>query len=370
MRRIRVLLIFSSSELGGAERSLTRMALAASGEVEFTLATLDGGGPWSDWCHELGAQPVVLGERREGAGHGRFGFKSLQNLVSLVRRERYEALYVIGLRASLWLRFMRPLLRGAHLVHGIRWNPVSDSRLDRALRLTEMMFSRLVDLYICNSRIAAATLSKRAGVPQEKTTVIYNGLEQLPNTVDRSTVRAPNVIVVANLNPRKGHQEFLDVVVAVCNRLPQAHFFFVGRDDMNGRVAAEIRRRGLDNKVTLTGYQPDVGLWLKRSALMVVPSLWGEGCPTSILEGFAHGIPVVAYAIDGIPELISDGEDGVLIPPRNGLALTEAVLQVLEDSAMARRMGDNGREKVHARFTLSYCVESHMAAFVNLVADK
>lgn len=358
-----VLILFSSSELGGAERSLTRMALFATAEVSFSLATLDGQGPWVEWALSQGIQPVVLGKRDARHRHGRFGFSALRSLVKLVRRERYTAIYVIGFRASVWLRLMRPLLAGAYLVHGIRWNPDSSSRLDQALRVTERVLGFLVDIYICNSKVAAKTLSHRAGVPEEKLSVIYNGLDWLPARDSNRSLDDPNVIILANLSPRKGHFEFLDVVSAVCKQIPAAHFFFVGRDDMHGELASEILRRDLEGQITLTGYQSEVAPWLNRARLMVLPSKWGEGCPTSVLEAFAHNLPVVAYRIDGIPELVSDGVDGFLVSPGDSAGLEGAILKLLEVNQLAAEMGAKGRAKVEERFTLSHCAREHAKAF-------
>ncbi|MDH4079718.1 MAG: glycosyltransferase family 4 protein [Nitrospira sp.] len=362
---MRVLLIFSSSELGGAERSLTRMALAESNGVEYTLATMDGAGPWVDWCEQHGVSPVGLGAGNANSRHGVSRIRSLINLVKLARRERYDFLYVIGFRVSLYLRFLKPILRGARLVHGIRWNPDSNSRLDRAVRLTERVFGALVDGYVCNSKVAADTLIKRASVPSTKVNVIYNGLDRLPPPEDNLSDRPPNILVLANLAPRKGHIDFLDVVTAVRRQVPRAHFFFVGRDEMGGQIDKEIARRALKDAVTLTGFQADIAPWFDSSRLMVLPSLWGEGCPTSILEGFAHGLPVIAYAVDGVPELIEDGSDGVLVPPQDSASMARAVVHMLEDPDLAASMGENGREKVGRSFTLAHCANRHVDLFLN-----
>lgn len=367
---MKVLLVFSSSELGGAERSLTRMALSATADVSFSLATLDGQGPWDEWARSQGAQPIVLGKRKARYGHGRFGINALKNLVKLARREQYAVIYVIGFRASLWLRLMRPLLGRACLIHGIRWNPDSCSRLDKTLRVVERMLGFLVDLYVCNSKVAAKTLENRAGVPEEKLCVIYNGLDWLPQRGAMRSCVDPNVIVLANLSPRKGHIEFLDVVQAVCSQIPAAHFFFVGRDDMHGELANEIQRRGLESAITLTGYQADVTQWLNNTRLMVLPSKWGEGCPTSVLEGFAHSLPVVAYRIDGVPELISDGIDGVLLPPGDSRGLEGTILKLLKDNQLTQEMGEKGRVKVEESFTLSQCAQEHTKAFSRLIMRR
>lgn len=364
----RVLLVFSSSELGGAERSLTRMAVAADGEVEFALATLDGPGPWVDWCREQGRQPFVIGKRRRASRHGRFGVLAIVRLAALVRRQRYAALYVIGLRASIWLRLMRPWLSNVRIVQGVRWNPDSNSRLDRAFRLVEWGFGRFIDCYICNSKAAAATLAQKIGISEKKIRVIYNGLNDVPPIPARMNHPPTHVVVLANISERKGHFQFLDVVSNVLRHMPDVRFFFVGRDDMKGRLILEIERRGLASAITLTGYQPDVGRWLQDASVMVLPSLWGEGCPTSILEGQAYGLPVIAYAIDGVPELILDGIDGLLAVPGNTIALTSALLRVLAEPTLAARMGGAGRAKVAREFTLARCASLHSDVFLEVAS--
>ncbi|MFI4981119.1 MAG: glycosyltransferase, partial [Nevskiales bacterium] len=251
------------------------------------------------------------------------------------------------------------------LVQGVRWNPDSDSRLDRAFRGVERCLGSLVDLYIANAQASAATLTRACGVPSGKVRVIYNGLADLPAHAVNND-RPLTVVTVANLNARKGYIEYLDVIERLHARLPQARFVFVGRDDMNGRVQQEIVGRGLAGTVSWVGLAEDVGPWLRDARLMVLPSLWGEGCPTSILEGFAWGLPVVAYAVDGVPELIDDGRDGFLVAPDDRAALAVAIERLLIEPHLARRMGEAGRDKVERSFTLQRCVEQHAAAFAAL----
>lgn len=365
VRSARVLIVFSSSEVGGAERSLTRMALAAQGTVSFDLATMDGPGPWSDWCQSLGAIPIVLGRRRRAGAHGRFGVYEVLRLIRLVRTEGYSVVYVIGLRASVVLRLVKPWLRGARLVQGVRWNPNSQSRLDRVFRVIERLLGSRIDIYITNSHAARNTLLRYCGVPEYRVKVIYNGLDKFPDN-DNCHGGQMTAVTVANLSPRKGYIEFLDVIERVLARLP-AQFIFVGRDDMNGRVQYEIVLRGLEGSVRWVGFVEDIAPWLREARLMVLPSLWGEGCPTSILEGFSYGLPVVAYAIDGIPELIDDRKDGFLITPGDKEAFADRIELLLRDETLARQMGEAGRAKVEDRFTMAKCAELHAEVFCHLL---
>lgn len=371
MKSTRVLIVFSSSELGGAERSLTRMALASSGPVSFDLATLDGPGPWSDWCRAEGAAPIVLGDRHATDGHGRFGVLTLMRLISLVRAERYAVLYVIGLRASLMLRLVKPWLCGARLVQGVRWNPNSGSRLDRVFRLVERTLGGLIDLYICNSRIAAQTLDQALHIPARRIRVIYNGVARPPPAPAPLSARPMHVLTIANLSPRKGYLEYIEQVVAPLNkRLPEARFVIVGRDEMAGAVQHKIADLGLTQVVTCVGFQPDVSAYLSAARVFVLPSLWNEGCPTSILEAMAYALPIIAFALDGIPELIEHDADGILIPMGDYPRMAATIEQLLLDPDGAARLAMRGREKVLAQFRIANSAAAHVKAFSELLLEQ
>lgn len=360
--RMRALVVFSSSELGGAERSLTRMALTdRSGRIDYGLATLDGEGTWTRWVREQGVTPMVLG-RRTGGGHGRFGVRAVVGCVRQVRSRRIDVVYVIGLRASLWLRLLKPWLRGAKIAHGVRWNPASRSLLDVAFTGIERWLGGRVDLYICNSRIAADTIATRCRIPRARIHVVHNGLPAVPDGLPRYPDRPPIVLTVAHLAPRKGFLEYLEVVQSVAAADGAARFVFVGRDDMGGAVQEAIRTRGLADRVRCVGYQDDVSPWMRQARLFVLPSLWNEGCPTAILEAKAHAVPIVAYAVDGIPEIVHDGRDGVLVEARHPAALTRAILGLLGDTGRAERMGAEGRASVGAAFSLEACARGHREA--------
>ena len=213
-------MVFSSSELGGAERSLTRMALASSPNI-YHLATLDGEGPWCDWARSQGLQPLVFGVRN-GSLHGTLRLRAFVSLVRHVRRERIKIIYVCGLRASFWLRLLNLLMPDIKLVHGVRWNPGSNSYLDKIFRVIERWLNGLVDLYITNSEIAAATLIERCGISAEKVRVIYNGLAEIPIHVVPLAERPLNVLTVANFNRRKGYLEYLLAIEGVHKVIPHA----------------------------------------------------------------------------------------------------------------------------------------------------
>lgn len=359
-----VLLLFSSSYLGGAERSLSRMAFASK-EVAYQLATLYGEGPWCDWVRSQGRKPLVLGCRHAGPLSM---FVAFWRLIRHVRSHSIDVVYICGARAAFFLRFLRILMPGVKLVHGVRWNPDSDSRLDRLFRLVERISHPLVDAWITNSEVAKRTLVSRCGIPAERVFVIYNGLDSLPTEVPSIDDRPLEVLTVANLNPRKGHRGYLQVVREVIKVVPDAKFVFVGRDDMNGEIQRAIQDAGLSGYVSCEGFQPDVTPWYRKARVFVLPSLWSEGCPTAILEAMSFAIPCVAFAMDGIPELVENEHQGMLLRCGDYSGMAAAIIQILTDDAKASKLGQYGQARAHSHFRLENAAALHSVAFNKILS--
>lgn len=361
---MRVLLLFSSSELGGAERSLSRMAVF-SRSVDWQLATLWGEGPWCEWVRSMGYEPLVLG--RSGSEGGGLMLGAFWRLIKHVRSAPVDLIYVCGARASLLLRFLRIFLPKVKLVHGVRCNPASENRLDRFFRRMERLTHPLVDGWIANSAVAKRTLVERCQIPIAKVFVIHNGLESLPVGLLSMNERPLDVLTVANLNPGKGHREYLQVIREVIKAVPAARFFFVGRDDMQGEIPRAVEKAGLADFVRCEGFQADVSFWFRRARVFVLPS-FNEGCPTAILEAMSFGVPCVAFAVDGIPELIESGHQGMLLQCGDYEAMAAAIIQLLTDVEMASRQGISGQERAFLHFSLSNTVDLHFRAFNEILS--
>ena len=354
-----VLLVFSSSELGGTERSLSRMALASPSGI-YQLATLDGEGLWCDWVRSQGQQPMVFGKRNR-AQHGHLKLGAFVSLIRHVRREGIQTVYICGVRASIWLRLLKPFMPGVKLVHGIRSNPDSNSRLDQFFRVVEKWLNWPIDLYITNSKIAATTLVDRCGISIDKIRVIHNGLAGIPTNIRPLAERPLNVLTVANLNPGKGYLEYLLAIEGVRRVIPDAHFIFIGRDDMNGKVQQAISAAGMTEFVTYEGFQTEVSHYFENARVYVLPSL-KEGCPTTVLEAMSHGVPVVAYNLDGVPELVRHGIDGLLVPAADTKCLAMAIIKVLRETKVANKMSASSLSRSRSEFQLNTCVMKHRDA--------
>ena len=125
----------------------------------------------------------------------------------------------------------------------------------------------------------------------------------------------------------------------------------------------------MSHAVEYKGFKDDISYFLKRARLFVLPSLWGEGCPTSILESYAWGIPVIAYNIDGIPELVSNGNDGFTIKLYEQQKFSECIILLLRNIMLANKFSENARMKITEKFLVKDCVCSHSKYFKSLLKN-
>jgi glycosyltransferase involved in cell wall biosynthesis len=162
---------------------------------------------------------------------------------------------------------------------------------------------------------------------------------------------APLIGTIGAVVAEKGLAHLIEALAQVRSSLPQARLLIVG-DGPDGHAAAlhaAARRLGVDGAIVRAGPRPDVPEVLAALDVFVSASL-EENLPLSVLKAMAAGVAVVATAVGGVPECVSDGETGLLVPPAAGRALAAAIVEMLRDRALRRRLGSAGQRRVRERF--------------------
>ena len=200
---------------------------------------------------------------------------------------------------------------------------------------------------------------ERVGLPREKVEVIHYGLDELPRAwgsnpppgAFRPDARV--LLAVCRLEPQKG----VDVAIRALREIDDAQLVVLGE----GPQRAELERlaRELDVSVYLPGRVPDVTEWLRRASMLVHPARW-EGFGLALLEAMLAGLPVVATNVSSIPEIVVDGETGVLVGPDDPSALAAAVNRVLRDPG---DLGARGLTRAHAEFSVAKMTDRTLAVY-------
>lgn len=219
---------------------------------------------------------------------------------------------------------------------------------------------------LCFAIVAVSNATRddlvRQGYPAERISVVPNGVE-LP--VDVEPVRlaeGPTVVEVARLAEVKGQRTLLHALARL-----DATAVLVGRDlERDGAYEDELReeasRLGVADKVVFAGYRDDVPALLAGCDVFCLPSA-AEGMPLVVLEAMAQAKPVVASAVGGTPELVVDGETGVLVPPGDVDALARAIAALLEEPERAKRMGEAGRTRARDTFSMAASARRVLALY-------
>lgn len=186
----------------------------------------------------------------------------------------------------------------------------------------------------------------RQGYPPDRVVTIHNGIDRAAPVDPVRLAEGPTVLEVARLAEVKGQRQLI-----LALRELDATAVLVGRDIEEGGRYEEMLR-SLGGRVVFAGYRDDVPALLSGCDVFCLPSAM-EGLPLVVLEAMAQGKPVVATAVGGTPELVVDGETGILVPPGDVAALARALDGLLRDPERARRMGEAGRSRVEREFTLA-----------------
>jgi glycosyltransferase involved in cell wall biosynthesis len=236
---------------------------------------------------------------------------------------------------------------------------------------------RQVDCFIAASE-AIRQMLLGDGIPSERTITVHEGID-VDHVAATPAVNlhealflphgAPIVGNVAALVPHKGQRYLIDAAHLVVQHAPDTRFVILGEGELREHLEKQVHEHHLEKHVLLPGFRTDVLGCIKAFDLFVMSSVT-EGLGTSLLDAMAAARPIVATTAGGIPEIVEDGVNGLLVPPRDARALADAILRALRDADLRRRLGDAGFARVNERFTVERMVAQTAAAYEQIVAQR
>jgi glycosyltransferase involved in cell wall biosynthesis len=249
------------------------------------------------------------------------------------------------------------LARARVVAHMHIENAFRSGRGRRAQVLVDNATARLCSAIVAVSDATRDSLV-RQGYPADRLVTIHNGIEPAEPAEPVRLADGPIVLEVARLAEVKGQKQLIRALEHL-----DATAVFVGRDlEDGGRYEEELRRAASGRRVVFAGYRDDVPALLAGCDVFCLPSSI-EGLPLVVLEAMAQARPVVATAVGGTPELVVDGETGVLVPAGDADALAEALDRLLRDPERARRLGEAGRRRVAAEFDADTLAERVLSLY-------
>lgn len=262
-------------------------------------------------------------------------------------------------------------------VGGAYWNAVRHRCLKRslagsAIAAAEAYLNRIrgqyrkIDLFLSPSSFLGEVMV-RAGLPRERIEILPNAVPLTEHHDPARRPSGPRFVYAGRLSEEKG----LDDLLSASARLEaRADVIVLGRGPLEGHLRARVERERLP--VALRGFaaQTQVTQELLSATAAVLPSRWYENCPMSILEAGALGIPTVASDIGGIPELVTSGVDGVLVPPGDPEALAGAFLELAQQPERAQTLGEAARRRVSERHDEAAYAERLFAMYDRVLVNR
>lgn len=224
--------------------------------------------------------------------------------------------------------------------------------------LVGLALQQLTAAVAVNRELHARFLS--LGVAESRIGDIQNGVAVKAPTVRPCSETGQTVLYVGRIARFKGVEHLVRAWSLVAERLPDSRLLIVGGGEYEAAAKAQVLAAGLGVSVQFAGYVRDPKPWYLRADLFVLPSE-KEGMSNSLLEAMSAGLPVVATRITGNEAVITDGVDGVLVPPKDSEALAVAIVALLQDRTRAGTIGQRARETIASRFSLEGMVRRYQA---------
>ncbi|MBF0486232.1 MAG: glycosyltransferase family 4 protein [Candidatus Omnitrophica bacterium] len=372
---VNILYFHNSSLISGGERSLLALWKSID-RVRFNpIALLPGEGPLAEEARKLRIKVYVFCVPRIYPWVTWGLIKAVRKLSGIVVEEKISLIHSYSPRNNAiawWVgkrKHIAVIWHERNLIYGRERDVTRD-------------LLKWPQAVICNSQAVAARFLIQGRLP-DKVRVILNGVDCLEFTPadDKESAKASfgwqgKIIVglVSHLGERKGVETFLEIAELV-SRARKDVFFVVVGGEYNGspdRLSALKRYAqslGLSDKVFWSGFQIDVGTYLKAFdvACNVTEK---EACSRSILEAMAAGVPVAAFADGGTPELVVDGETGILVTPGDKKMFASRLAELLEHHDVRLRLGAGGRARAQNLFDVKINAEKTMALYDELLEKK
>jgi glycosyltransferase involved in cell wall biosynthesis len=379
-RPLRIAYLTPTLETGGAERQM--LILAANlprDEFEVRFLLLSRPGAMADEARAAGASLYRLGLDHTACAAFRPG--CLPAALRAIRR--YRALTADVDIVDAWLvpsqifaAAARPFAPVPVLIGGRRSLDDVYATKSRARRMLASVAARRMDLVVANSCAAADDAMLHDGIDPSRVRVIPNAVLPAPGPLPRATIRQgwgiddESLVVVGcvgNYKPEKGHRHLIEAAARLRQGWPLLRFVLVGEGPLRGDLEAQIRRLDLSEVVILAGPAADARETYAGFDIVVQASDT-EGLPNVILEAAAAGSAIVATAVGGTAEVLTDRRDGILVPKADVGALVAAIERLASDPMLRRQLGAAARAR-SAAFAPERLVTATAEMYRQLIAD-
>lgn len=364
--------IVYSFDVGGLENGIVNLINRMPAErFRHMIVALAHCSP--SFCQRIQRRDVEFVSINKGAGHG---FKLYPQIYRMLRELKPAVVHTRNLAAlemvvPAWLAGVPLRLHGEH-----GWDNSDPDGRSRKYQLLRKLYSPFVSKYIALSRTIESYLVERVGIGAERVRRICNGVNAdrfVPALVRGEIIGSPfneaGLVVFGTVGRQQAVKDqatliraFAVFVRANSEAVRRARLILVGDGPLAASLAGLVKSEGLEGLVWLAGERSDVPEIMRGLDVFVLPSQ-AEGISNTLLEAMASGLPVVATAVGGNPELVIDQETGMLVPPLDPERMAKAFDTLFKNSELAHALGHAGRQRVLANFSMDAMMNNYLALY-------
>jgi glycosyltransferase involved in cell wall biosynthesis len=356
--------LLTSFDVGGTERQMVElMRRLDRHDFEVHVACVHRGGPLEARAIEGAASIAcfpIAGFARPSA------VQQMLSFARWCRRIDAQIVHTCELYANI-LGLPGAALAGVRVRIGNRRELLTPDKR-RAHITAQRLAYRAAHAVVANSTAAAEQL-RGEGVPPARIRVIPNGVDCDLFAVPPRERPIRRLVTVANLRLEKGHDTLIAAFSLLASRHPDIELLFVGDGPLRSTLVRQVNLRGLRSRIRFLGERPDISSQLATADLFVLPSRT-EACPNAVLEAMSSGLPIVATRVGGVPELIEDGADGLLVSADAPGELANAIEALIEHPARAAALGRAARVKAEQRFSFDRMIDGFEHLYLSALDQR
>lgn len=300
-------------------------------------------------------------------------------LLEQIRREHVELVHVHGQFAGLWAR-PAAKLAGAPVIYTPHTVHIRQKKLQPIYHTMERSLGGLTDMMICVCEADRRWVMGQGWIRNDRILTVHNGVDWEEWGVpppEKAAARAalgwpadvPVVLQVGRLDAQKAPLDFVRMMRHLRAAVPTARGILAGDGPLRPDIERALRAEDRASAVELLGQRDDIPTLMAAADVVTLTSRW-EGLPYTLLEAGASGRPAVATTVNGVPEIIVEGETGLLVPAGEPARMAERVQGLLNDPAGAARMGAAARRRVQEHFTAERMAERTMSIYERVLARR
>ncbi len=366
---LRILFVVNGFAIGGGELKLleliSEMKRRYPTKYRIVVASVGQSGPLEEKFRKVTDRTEIFFKRHT------YDVRQILGLIRLIQEERIQLIQTTLFYADI-LGTLAGILTGIRNVNS--WEVYTEQysfKQKCAYRLASKWLSAIVAV----SDATRKKMIQQYHLPEAKVRTIHYGIDvkkflgKNPRYIREELGIPKNTIVfgtIARFTEQKGHRYLIQAIPKLIQHFPHVLFLWVGDGPLRPSLIQLAQDHNILSYIQILGFRKDVDALLHAMDIFVLPSLY-EGFPNAVLEAMVCGKPVVATRVDGIPEAVVHGETGVLVPPKDPEALAEALIQMGQNSTLRKRMGENGKRRIHEYFLLEHQINAFDQLYKELV---